>query len=219
MSRWVTGSSLDRAAACPGSMVLPRGPDKETSAARYGKKVHADLEAGRLPRGVDPEWYPPGGHHEIQAWFDPATGRGGFHTEGRNRDYSWAPDRYIVGTLDWVHFGNRHVDDLKTGMLLPSLDTLQLGLGAVALWDQEGPGDILISITSAPRGLDPRRFSQVLHSTSVDAARTTLKSLRADFLLGTESYISTGNSIESQVLVPGPHCRFCRAAACPVRER
>lgn len=236
MDRWVTGSGLDRAALCPGSLVLPRSVVPEGRAATHGRVVHSQLENGEPIAGLSDEqrvaWYPPGGHHEVQVWYDPLTGSAGVHGGGlQHREYSWAEPHFIVGTLDYWHpeyqtppsqevVEREHeadadtgcrplVDDLKTGLPVPT-DTLQLGLGALGIAGETGATEILTSITHVPRwGGPPRRDYRLLGPTDLDYLRETFNAMRARFHLDGERLVRHG--ADSVPVRPGRHCKFCPA--------
>lgn len=221
MTRWVTGSGLDRVARCPGAAVLPRSAVVEGSAAAHGKRVHAKLERGEPLPGLDPElqarWYPPGGEHEIQAWYDPITRTAGLSREHKHRDYAWAPPSWIIGTLDYIHVSHPEAngwlaDDLKTGLVLPGLDTLQLALGATAL-AAEFSGLGSVSLTHVPRQGTPGR--EYLPITALDLAEIeeTFQTMYARYLLEGERMTIGPSAV---TVVSGPHCRYCACKkGCP----
>lgn len=162
-ARTLTGSSLDRAEACPASAVLPQREDKPGAAAVYGSKVHKELEdrspelAERLLEQGDSleELWPEGGVHEALVWYDPISRQAGWEKrpEGSHRDYGKFPEHYLVGTIDYLNPDLGICDDLKTGIYPPPPTTLQLALPAMAMWKQDGAKSQMASITQ----LRPKR--------------------------------------------------------------
>lgn len=223
MSRWVTGSALDRAALCPASTVLPRSVVAEGSAAAHGRRVHKKLETGEPITGLSEEqrelWYPPGGEHEIQVWYDPVTRASGLDRAHKGRDYSWAPPHWIVGTVDYIHPSFRPpgladcvlVDDLKTG-LRQRTDTLQLGLGAKGAVGHYLGAKLVVSITHVPRSGGPatREYREI---GPIDMAeiQETLDNLYALHLIEKERLACGANRVYK-----GSHCKYCPAKkGCP----
>lgn len=225
MSRWVTGSSLDRAAQCPGSVVLPRAQVAEGSAARHGKRIHKLLETGQPIPGLDPakqaEWYPPGGFHEVQYYYDPVFRTGGLNFEAKGRDYSWAAPHWVVGTLDYIHpafpLGQERgllVDDLKTGRWAPELDTLQLGAGALAGVLTFKPGLVAVSITHVPRGSEANASRNLVELSPLDISHVqeTLDGAYAR-MLADNKRLDMGAAVGVN---RGPWCKYCPAKrGCP----
>lgn len=226
MSRWVTGSALDRAAACPASTVLPRSVVAAGTAAAHGRRIHKKLEIGEPIAGLSAEqraeWYPPGGEHEIQVWYDPLIRTAGVDRAHKGRDYSWAPPHWIVGTLDYLHYRfewkkDQHVvlvDDLKTGVP-PAMDTLQLGLGALSV-SKSSDLQVVTSITHVPRTRsagEPTATRTYREIGPIDMAeiQETLDNLYALHLIEKERLAVRANRVYK-----GSHCRYCPAKkGCP----
>lgn len=211
--------------------MLPRSAVVEGTAAAHGKRVHGKLERGEPLPGVSPEqqaaWYPSGGEHEVQVWYDPITRNAGLAREKKNRDYSWAPPSYICGTVDFLHpgvdvednvvdrggRGAPLVDDLKTGVL-PPLTTFQLGLGALAASQEFKSDSVITSLTHVPRdtrlGL-PARYTLELGRIDLDYIRETFDTMYARSLYDRERL--TAGTVP---VYKGPHCRYCAAKkGCP----
>lgn len=223
--RWVTGSGLDRVDRCPGSTVLPRHVVAEGTAATHGKRVHKRLELSQALPGLAPEqqleWYPPGGHHEVQCWYDPVARTAGVDFSHKDRDYGWAPDHWVVGTVDFVHPGfmlaGRRVllvDDLKTGAYPPSTATLQLALGATGsiLGLEAGQGlPCFVSITHVPRSGTPSRTYQEFTPLHMAEAQEKLDTMYARHLLEKKRLDAGSVSVYK-----GSHCRYCQCKkTCP----
>ncbi len=219
--RWVTGSGLERAFACPGSTALPQGEDRPSREAKHGTAVHAQVE-NRKPTAAftDQEefdaWYPPEGLREVVVWYDPRTRTGGYEKQtAGHRNYAAYPPSAIVGTVDFLHPEEGWVDDLKTGSHLPPPTSAQLGLPALAMAIQDKRKVVRASITHLPRRA-PREKARDEHAWTqleLNLFRGRLDSLRAAHLLELERDVS------AMTLRPGPHCKFCRAVGCPVDPR
>lgn len=227
----ITGSSLDRVAACPASAVLPQMADETGDAAARGNAVHLHLE-NRSPEldsalrdqgdSLEDLW-PEGGVHEAIVWYDPVTRVGGYKKRvGAHRDYSEFPEGFLVGTIDYLNPTLGIVDDLKTGTPPPPT-TLQLGLASVALADGAGLHSVTASVTKLSLAGDPRdgdlalreapRRAQVHHAETA-LVKADLDRLYADHLL---NKLRVSQGAEPLFNPSSRRCRWCRAEACPKR--
>jgi hypothetical protein len=218
VTRPLTGSSLDRALSCPASAVLPQESGPESSYAKHGTDVHAQLENRdeELKERLRDEGYemdelwPEGGVHEAIVWYDPLSQEAGWEKkpQGTHRDYSKFPDHVIVGTIDYLNPTLGMVDDLKTGWNAPPATTLQLGLASVAMSKQSGVKKLTQSITNLRKGQGPTR-KEVNHAEEqLLGTQKTLDRLYGAHLLN-RARVAAGH--EPDYNPSKANCKYCAA--------
>lgn len=215
---WASPSSLDRAVACPASCVLPRvKQEKDTPSQAWGHEVHA-WKAGeeptkRVAKWAEENYQPgilgmlwPGGRHEVIF----------LEHEGKVTELSKFPevranpwDMYFIA--DWIRDDGfiPHIDDLKTGRLMPESKTQLFGY-AWAFNQVRHFDEVLASYTHWPRypkGAPPARDTRLLSSDEVEAWHNSV--------VVPARRLAQGPGAASDVR-PGQHCRYCNSKPyCP----
>lgn len=228
--RYPTASALERALACPSSVVLPKTYDDASKYAEDGQELHAALQAL-----VEGRAYPSG----LKAWAEAAREEGGAILAdaatmaeaafvwdatweggeflGRNlgRNYGSAPARGYCGAADYVRLapdGVVEVLDLKTGYgaVAPPRSNAQLALLALAACDHYDVKTARVGLLWAPRDATPRAKWGELPKDGLDAFASILGRL-------TDSLRAYEAQKETLPVVAGGHCTYCKSRkACPV---
>lgn len=236
-----TASRLERADACPASVVLPQ-VDAETTAASIGIAIHSFLErVAEVGRDAALELVPPNARRfaeaipldrlpvagecfaaEVAFAYDPDTDRGRELGRSIGRSYVLAgldPEREFGATVDVVGLGSDlvYVADWKTGRgpVTSPPANLQLRAGALAAARAYGVGGALVQVVHLDDDgsvwLDPREPA-ALDAFDLDATRTQLEVLAVRIRTAADE-LAAGRLPNVRV---GRHCAGCRAVAmCP----
>lgn len=242
MAPWTRPSDLHRALACPASVALPkvREPAGEKSdSAKWGNEVHSwkegqpptkrvekwARESGVSRLTIEELW--PGGTHEVVCVM-PAEGPGmyltGLSVDERRTLRAGLGPTDLWGLADWIgeppDHPYLHIDDLKTGrrtrwdtgeVLCPTdpRTTPQVLVEGLYKVRDTGATGAVLSITSWPRypkGTRPERWAEWVSG-------SYLRDWEAGVLIPARR-LALGPDAVSMV-VPGPHCTFCRCMTCP----
>jgi hypothetical protein len=252
---WARASELDRVLVCPGSLVLPRvdvPSPKRDEAAAWGTMVHHWKATGLVeavpgyPRhpgtfkkrlvAVDPkreELWPAPGDHELGVAVSALHHSVGSVQGTPTTVDAWKavqPDDRVTGTLDYhgLILGNPWVDDLKTGVWLPSPRSAQLWLYGLAVFRLHlgAPDFITTSITHWPRypatGAPERHWGKITRH-ELERFERVLKRKYQQLLELRSKWVDFGpTDFDSTPLKPGQdQCRFCPSkgthrGCCPV---
>lgn len=232
-----TGSSAERALACPASQALPWATDKSSEPAKRGTAIHTFLAAvGQLGiRGALTQV--PGEYRDICerldlsrlpldstqfaaevafAWDISGKARVLGHDIGR--DYGSITETEIPLTVDVVGVADDHVVvvDYKTGHgeVTPARDNPQLQLGALAAaraYNKKSAVVLLIYVREdRPAFIDRAEFDEwQLEDFSERFAVGAVAVARARY------QVSKGETPDVNL---GSHCRYCQVANCPGRQ-
>jgi hypothetical protein len=232
----LSGSSIARGIACPGSAVLPRPPRTTSPAAERGIAIHAylaealDLHAPALAlMRVAPQWrhtcaaidldeitegHPVAGI-EIAFAYNVATGTARTLGEDLGRAYDLTPDE-IAGTADLlldVGDGVYRVIDYKTGQRVePAHSNAQLAFLALCVSRVYGASDVGVELIyiADDGGLTHDRGS-------LDAGDLAAF---ADRLRDAVARIRAAAASPEPETHTGDHCRYCPAFTnCPAQLR
>lgn len=231
----LTGSGLDRAEACPGSLALAQHPH-DSADADTGRDVHAflddaakrgralalgaidDPELAEKCAAIDLDSIPAGAESEVAFAYDPESDT----TERLQLDAHRAyppDDGRIMMTLDKVGIldGAAWVGDAKTGKPgMRAADALQIRAGCLAaarlIGADEAHGALLYLRHDGRWAWDRASFDAL----DLEAIREQLLEIRHNARRAL-AIVERGGLPQ---LVPGLHCEHCAAAVeCPVQER
>jgi hypothetical protein len=224
-------SSAYRWMACPGSVALSRGiPDKTSSYALEGTAAHELAEVaymrqrdaaffvGTMLQGIE---VTDDMAEAVQVYLDHiesvVRADDDIRIEQRITLDALNPPRPMFGTADCVIYKPSerilHVIDYKhgAGVAVEAVGNPQLryyALGALLGLGPDQPCDTVVATIVQPRASHPAAVrSEVI-------ASGDLIDFAADLVEGVERTLAA-----DAALVPGNHCRFCRASAvCPARR-
>ena len=225
-------NDIDRNEICPAARVYIGPRDKPHPAMWYGIFIHRFLEYA-LTRGrteaiayvkskknknvinvcskIDVSKIPQHAISEMKIMTDPELGT----SEASEREFA-DPSRHILGSADLVYRNENddvewHVDDYKTGTdhgVVPENNSQLLTL-AVGIHLMQGAPEICGSIVDVVKTGD-----LIWHSTvyTEKILQTHLARMRRVHLLTLETRDELRQEKTEPDVIPGPHCRGCRAS-------